>query len=79
MVPGSAGSNCAADKPALTCRGGAPNACASADDCLASTTVAQAMKVVLAAARMTSMTVMITVSSLGRSIFRLSSRHGRGR
>jgi hypothetical protein len=60
MVPGSAGSNCAADRPTLTCRGVAPNACASADDCLAPTTVAQVMKVVLAAARMTSMTVMIT-------------------
>src|SRR5271155_5303333 len=73
MVLGSAGSNCAADRPALTWRGVAPNACASADDCLASTTVAQVMKVVLAAARMTSITVMITASSLRRSIFRLSS------
>jgi hypothetical protein len=51
MAPTSAGRICAAESPALTCWGVAPSARASADECLASSAVAQAMKIALTAAR----------------------------
>jgi hypothetical protein len=49
----------------------APNARASADGCLASVTVAQAMKTVLTAAKTSSMTMMVVVTWLIRSTRRL--------
>ena len=50
-APGSAGITCAIEMLALTCRGDAPSARASADARLASSAVAQAVKTALKAAR----------------------------
>jgi hypothetical protein len=60
ITPGSAGSISDADSPALTYRGVAPSARASADECLASSAVAQVMKIAFTAARVASMTVGIS-------------------
>ncbi len=57
MAPGSAGSTCAAARPAVSCRGVTPSARASAEVCLASSTVAQVVTMALSTARAMSTTV----------------------
>ena len=64
--PASAGSSCAADSPATVCRGVAPRERVIAEKRRASSTVAQVVKIVLAAARMTITTVMTSSTSLTR-------------
>ena len=71
MAPGRAGSSAAIERPAVTCPAVAPSARSKAEENLPSAAVAQPMKVVFTAARMTSITVMMVVSSLKRSSFRL--------
>ena len=71
MAPGRAGSSAAIERPAVTCPAVAPSARSKAEENLPSAAVAQPMKVVFTAARMTSITVMMAVSSLKRSSFRL--------
>ena len=67
MAPTSAGSTCAAESPALTCCGVAPRARASADECLASSAVAQVMKIALTAARARSVIVITSSTWFSRS------------
>ena len=52
----NAGNICTATNPVVACRRVAPSARMSADECLASSTVAQAMKTAFTAARRTSIT-----------------------
>jgi hypothetical protein len=56
-APTRAGRTCVAESPAATSCGVAPKARASADECRASSTIAQVMKIALTAARATNMTV----------------------
>ena len=65
MAPGGAESTCAAASPELTWREFAPSARISADACLVSSMVAQAVRIALRAARVTSATV-ITSSICGK-------------
>src|SRR5260221_4544033 len=73
MAPASAGSSCAADSPAVTCWGVAPSARVSVHEYLASSAVAQVMKIALTAARAMSATVMTSSTLFTRSCYRLSS------
>ena len=68
MAPASAGSTCAAESPALTCCGVAPSARASAEERLASSAVAQVMKIALTAARATSVIVSVSSTWFSRSV-----------
>ncbi len=73
MAPASAGSSCAADSPAVTCWGVAPSARVSVHEYLASSAVAQVMKIALTAARAMSATVMTSSTWFTRSCYGLSS------
>src|SRR5262245_42030137 len=72
-APASAGSTCAAESPALTCCGVAPSARANADECLASSAVAQVMKIALTAASATSVIVISSSTWSRRSARKLPS------
>jgi hypothetical protein len=63
-APVNAGSTCAAESPALTSRGVAPSARASANECLASSAVAHVMKIAFTAANATSMNVITSSTRL---------------